>query len=265
MRRTVFVVPSGPAKPVSDDPDVHEHGVGPRWHAWFKAADSMDGRHPEKTPLGAIRVRLPRRLSATRRDPGWRERKARGNNVLLTAQGDLVIQQGGGRGSNFAREPYPRQPVVPISDVLGWLRGDPPHVVGTDMVFDAWEMCFPRQGLGRRPKPLPQRRPRQCPRCAEMDGWGCEEHQRPPLTLRALLQTRYELEARGPVARNPDGTVNVFLCPRSRAELFSDPEFQRHAMGFIQDSADGSMASAAGLRFFLRREPGWSIQPGQGS
>lgn len=170
MRRTVFAVPSGPAQPLSDDPDVHELGVAPRWRTL-----SVAGR--EAAPPGAVRVRLPRRLSGTRQEAsGWLH-------------------------------------VLDASNVLRWLRGELPFAwvgVRSAGAARAWEAVFPRRGLGR-PKPLPQRQPRPCPRCAEMDGWGCEDHQRPPLTLRTLLQASYELEARGPVTRNPDGTVNVGL------------------------------------------------------
>lgn len=221
MRRTVFAVPSGPAQPLSDDPDVHELGVAPRWRTL-----SVAGR--EAAPPGAVRVRLPRRLSGTRQEASGRLHVLDASNVLRWLRGELPFAWVGVRSAGAAR---------------------------------AWEAVFPRRGLGR-PKPLPQRQPRPCPRCAEMDGWGCEDHQRPPLTLRTLLQASYELEARGPVTRNPDGTVNVFLCPRARAELFSDPEFQRNAMGFIHDRTDGSIASVAGLRFFLRRERGWAVLPG---
>lgn len=67
MRLAIYIVPSGPARPVSADPlDVVERGVAPRWH--WSGAHVVAGE-PAPAPDGALRVRLPRRLSSSSIQP----------------------------------------------------------------------------------------------------------------------------------------------------------------------------------------------------
>lgn len=134
MRLTVFVAPCGPAEVVSDDPaDVHEHGVVSRWRwtgcvALGERVELVSGERAVPPP-GAVRVRLPRRLSA--------------------ATGVVVVTR------------------LSAIEALRWLTGlSPINDPWAQSSPELWEAAHPRRGLGL-PKPLPQRRPRPCPRSAK--------------------------------------------------------------------------------------------------
>lgn len=160
MRLRVLVSAAGTPAAVSSDPiDVLENGVaGARWTVADAWPDMDEARTvllrtlqaragTPATPLRQVRVRLPRRLCGPRLHPS------------RTSVG----------GSGF-------------DEVIRWLRGLPPSNyvnLARASVPVAWEYEFRGAGLGL-PKPLPRRRRRPCPACAEMDGWGCQEHQRLP-------------------------------------------------------------------------------------
>lgn len=177
MRLRAFVGPSGTPTRISSAPfDVLENGVtGARWAvadrsleeplndaraALLRTLQARTGK-PAR-PLRQVLVRLPRRLSVTRRAPDWRERKRRGQPVVLSAEGHPVTQPSrdrfGNPGRTVIRESYPREPVVRSWDVILWLRGQGPtgREHGLD-IRNGWEMVYPGRGLGR-PKGQPRRR-----------------------------------------------------------------------------------------------------------
>ena len=171
LRLRALVGAAGTPVAVSSEPfDVLENGVaGARWTvADASETDPQlnDARAGLLRTLQArvgvpalrlqqVLVRLPRRLSGTRREPGWRERKRRGNNRALTSTGALVVM------------PYPRVPVVTAADSLRWIRGtlpaEPdlalPPLQGDSALTAAWEHAYPGRGLGR-PRALRRRRRR---------------------------------------------------------------------------------------------------------
>lgn len=180
MRLRSVVTLAAAGAPVSPAPfDVLENGTaGAGWRTGdpFAPPELDDARAAllrtlaarlPSPPLArpAILVRLPRRLSATRRQPGWRERKRRGNNGALTPSGAPILEAGGhGVRPSYRREPYPREPVVDPAAVVRWIRGEMPAtwptfaaVVADRRPSDGWELVYPRRGLGL-PKPLLRRR-----------------------------------------------------------------------------------------------------------
>lgn len=179
MRLRAVVTLAGAGAPVSPAPfDVLENGVaGARWSSSdpFAPPELDDARAALLRALAArlpapplarpaILVRLPRRLSATRRAPGWRERKLRGNNLATTPDGAPILEAGGrGVRPSYRREPYPREPVVDPANVVRWIRGELPvtwptfaAVVADRRPSDGWELVYPQRGLGL-PKQLPRR------------------------------------------------------------------------------------------------------------
>ncbi len=188
MRLRVLVSAAGTPAAVSSEPfDVLENGdAGARWtvaDAHETDVPLNDARSgllrtlqarvglPARPPQPVL-VRLPRRLSGPRLHGGplsmsvWQcvqlQREERGN------------ARGWAEAIRWLRGRLPLPPAGPPSSERMARAAD---LVNVDLVPACWELSYPVAGLGL-PKPLPHRLRRPCPACAEMDGWGCQEHQR---------------------------------------------------------------------------------------
>lgn len=186
MRLRVLVSPAGTPRPVSAHPfDVLENGVaGARWtvadqhetdvplnegRAEFLRALQARAGTPARPPQQAL-VRLPRRLSGPR---------LHGGPLSIGAWQHVQIrcEERGNAGGwaeaiRWLRGILPTPPERPSSERIARAA----DLVYVELVPACWELSYPGAGLGL-PKPLPRRRSRACPACAEMDGWGCQEHQ----------------------------------------------------------------------------------------
>ena len=267
MRRIAIVAPVGPDLPRSCDPlDVVEHGLAPRWRVCGGALDEArllrlsqlrDADRRLEMPDGAVMIRLPRRLSAQRRAPGWRATLRERRRAAQLAAVPVLPR------APVPVEPYPKIPVLPAEDVLRWICGQAPveherhprpEPRGPAFMWldigspeRAFEQAYPRRGLGM-PKLLPRRRVRP-----------------QPLTLATLRRAAAELDAAG-VARNPDGTFDVRLSPAAMSEILADNEFQR-LYTWPDDLRDGVVLCGLRLREDSRGSFGgtWGIGPEQPS
>ena len=183
MRAATFIAPAGEARPVSADPrDVLERGETPQ-HRIAGPVFFQDGARPQLRgePGDPVLVRLPRRLSATMRAPGWRD-ELRARRAQRRQDSAAQIAAGYPRHDPRYRPPpqgpaYPTTPRLTAEDIRRWIGSEPPApnplmgpVLETIVVegepedpeIRAWERRYPRRGLGLS-KPLPQRRRRASP------------------------------------------------------------------------------------------------------
>ncbi len=195
MRAAVFVAPSGPPAPVSEDPaDIFEHGCAPRHHIEGPVFLQDSARPPDIKAGDPRLVRLPRRLSKLQ--PEDARRWLRGEQPLASSTCPGLFTAGS-------------------SD-------------------NRWERAYPRRGLGL-PKLLPRRRARRIPlttsnlreRVAKLEAAGYRPmedgyfHQQ--LTMEEIFEVREDMEyllmERGRVNALPDGcygeigNIRIYLRP----------------------------------------------------
>ena len=254
MRRSIIAIPTGPERPVTADPaDVLQHGVAPRWRTVVVVSGDPRPTSPEGSV--SVVVRLPRRLSATQRAPGWKDqlRQRRAARASRDPEATAArLAAGYPRSGPRYRPPpqgpaYPKEPRLSAEDVLRWLRGEPPaatrppapptfatlRIVATSSQTESdWESEYPRCGLGL-PKTLPAR-----------------PVQRVPLTLRDLRQRAAEYRATD--YRGENG-VDIELDPQEVADILADPEYQRMASSERDNLPSRCFALVQGMRLFRRR------------
>lgn len=237
MRAAVFVAPSGPPAPVSEDPaDIFEHGCAPRHHIQSSVFQNGARLKGSRVSSGLVLVRLPRRLAAIR-----------------SAEDAIRWIRGW--------DPVP-SPVVPGLTAAG--SGD-----------DRWERAYPRRGLGR-PKPLPRRRVRRVPltaralreRVAKLEAAGYRPmadgyfHQQ--LTMEEIFEVRadteYLLIERGSVNALPDGcygeigNIRIYLRP-SMSDVFGA------RMRQFGEAAGNALNDLARRRLLERRDEFARVRP----
>lgn len=126
MRRTIYITPRGPARPVSADPlEPVDRGEAPRW----RACDASDD---------AVKVRLPRRLSTRRLAAGDDLRWVRGQlpdgwlEATPSRIPDVWERAYRGRGLGFPKRlPHSRRPgYAPVLNIHanGYILLDDQHV-----------------------------------------------------------------------------------------------------------------------------------------